>query len=78
MTLKSVKQYALALRAHRERVTLTEMDLLRTVQAYLDANRGGVREVARVMGFSPQYICDVRHGRRKISDTFVERLERLQ
>ncbi len=78
MTLKSVKQYALALRAHRKRVALTEMDLLRATQEYLEANRGGVREIARAMGFSPQYICDVRYGRRKISDTFVERLERLK
>lgn len=71
--------HALATRAHRRRVEvdLAEGDLLRCVQEYLADNRGGVREIARKMEFSPAYISDVQHGRRKISATFIERLCKL-
>ena len=70
------KQANRVIRAQKETARAEEILLTFTVQ-YLADNRGGVREIARRMGFSPQYICDVQHRRRKVSTEFVKRLERL-
>lgn len=77
MTLIQIKKQATSLSALLEDVAIKEAAIQRGVADFLADNRGGVREIARRLGFSPQYICDVQHGRRKISAEFIKRLERL-
>jgi transcriptional regulator with XRE-family HTH domain len=62
----------------RQKVTLLERQLWVAVVAHLDSTKSGARELARRLKLSPQYICDIRHGRRKISAEFVERLRKME
>lgn len=75
---RKVMRAASILQAKRTAAFEAEIDLLHEVQVYLDGFYGSARQIARSMGYSAAYICDVRHGRRKISQQFVERLERLK
>jgi hypothetical protein len=60
-------------------ISAHERTLQNAVIRYLDTLAPGkVREIARAMGFSAAYICDVRHGRRKVSEEFVSRLGRVK
>ncbi len=77
MTLRGLQLQALVLVRHREHVERMERRLMIATREYLVAYKGGTRAIARKMGFSPAYISDVLHGRRKVSETFLERLDRL-
>lgn len=65
--------------ADAHKVVATKETLLwSAVCGYLDQTEAGARDLARQLGFSAQYICDIRHGRRKISEEFVKRLKKLE
>lgn len=51
----------------------TEADVLRLVQLEKIA-AGGVRRLAQRWSLSPAYICDILHGRRRISATICGKL----
>jgi hypothetical protein len=36
--------------------------------------RGSLRDLAKELGISAQYLCDISHGRRKISEAVVEKV----
>jgi transcriptional regulator with XRE-family HTH domain len=76
--LKAVSRHAFALHYAQKVVLDAEVGLLTAVQEYLDGSGFGIRELSRRLGFSAQYVCDIRHGRRKISAEFLERLKRLE
>jgi transcriptional regulator with XRE-family HTH domain len=63
----------------RHEVDILELRLQKAVAAYLDdLGHGSMRDMAKRMGFTVQYLCDIRHGRRKVSEAFLERLRGLE
>lgn len=73
----SIVLAANALKEKRQMVVRAEMTLQKEVAEFLDWNRGSMRDMAKEMGISAQYLCDIRHGRRKVSDAVVEKLAKL-
>ena len=61
-------------RFHRERAAVAEMELQRLVGNVIAANPNGLRDWARQIKISAQYACDIRHGRRKVSDSVLVRV----
>ncbi len=72
--LRQVRSAASALRSRRTLAFVAEQKLQEAVAGLIGANDGGLRDWARSMGISPQYACDIRHGRRKISDAVVKKI----
>lgn len=78
MTLKKIALVAAELKAHRSRVEFAEKVLQQTVAAFCEQYHGSGRDMARKMGITVQYLSDIRHGRRKVSDSVVEKLGKLR
>ena len=74
MTSQKIKQAAQKLHRLRTEAELAEDDLAFSVALMISEHKAGLRDWARSMGISAQYACDIRHGRRKISDTIVKRI----
>lgn len=74
--LSEIKRQAGLVELHRKAAATAEAELQRLVGSVIAANRNGLRDWARTMGISAQYACDIRHGRRKISDTVLKKLLR--
>jgi transcriptional regulator with XRE-family HTH domain len=73
MTVKAIRECARQLRSARAVAGAWERDLQEKVSEFL-MQRGGTRDMARELGVSAQYICDIRHKRRKISNPFLKTL----
>jgi hypothetical protein len=54
-----------------------ERELQDAVSAYLFEQPTELRDLAKQLGITPAYLCDIRYKRRKISDQFLERLRAL-
>jgi len=52
---------------------LSEQDIIRKLQAAAD-RQGTYLAIAAQLGISPQYLCDIMHGRRAISARVAEKL----
>lgn len=78
MTDHRSKVRAAAERLKNARTTANthEIGLALAVSDLIEAHENGLREWARSMGISASYACDIRHGRRKISNAMVERILR--
>ena len=77
MQFGTIPTLARDLSIHRRKARLAEAKLQRAVQAYLDKHRGSAMELSQQIGVSVQYVCDIRYGRRKVSDAVVEALGRV-
>ena len=58
----------------RDSAAVWERQLQRLLGEHISAHENGLRDWARQMGISAQYACDIRHGRRKISDAMVAKI----
>lgn len=72
MTLKQLQLEAKELRAMRANCDVEEAVLRGSLSDFLP--RGSAKEAAVGFGVSEQYLCDIRKGRRKISDEFLDKL----
>lgn len=75
---KAVDRRDNAIRRAQEAVVAAESELLVAVHSRLNSMQCSDRELARRLGFSAGYMCDIRHCRRRISHEFLERLRRLK
>lgn len=75
--MQKIKEKALALKSDRANADATEAELRWEIDHYCSV-RGGGLELAKQIKATPQYVSDIRHGRRKVSDAVVERLGRLK
>ena len=72
MTFQELQTEAKQLRALRAQEDVAQLKLRINLGEYL---KGLVaKTTAETLGVSEQYLCDIRNGRRKISDEFLERL----
>lgn len=72
MTLKELQAEAKQLRSLRANEDVAQAKLRMSLAEYL---RGKVAKIeAGGLGVSEQYLCDIRNGRRKISDEFLDHL----
>lgn len=78
MVLNAIKDSALKLRALRASVEDAESNLQTLVVAALRQHKGSTRELASKMKISAGYLHDLRHGRRKVSEEILTRLEWLK
>lgn len=78
MTFKKIAECAADLKRRREAVTFCEGVLQQCVAAFCDQYHGSLRDMAGRMGITVQYLSDIRHGRRKVSDSVVEKLGKLR
>ncbi len=74
----AIKTASLFLRVKRRDVAAAELELQKVVADFCDSYHGSMRDMAREMEISVQYLCDIRHGRRKVSDAVVEKLCKMK
>lgn len=77
MTLQRIRGSAATINRMRAEVATCEATLMEAVAQYIDSRDSGLREMARRMGISAQYLCDVKYRRRKISAEFLKKLARI-
>ena len=70
--MKDVRSVAKRLKACRTQETLEEFDLRSALNRSIAD--GDAVAVAASLGVSPQYLSDIRHGRRGISTELLEKL----
>ncbi len=78
MTLRKIATVAADLKGRRDSVVFCEGVLQQCVSAFCDQYHGSLRDMAKRMGITVQYLSDIRHGRRKVSDSVVEKLGKLR
>lgn len=71
--MQAINQIAADLTGLRARVAVKELDMQRAVAVFI-SQHGGVRVVARQMGVSAAYICDIANRRRKVSAAVLGKL----
>lgn len=62
----------------RAAVADMELELTDAFRLWLAWSENSLRNIARKMELSPAYLSDIQHGKRKVSDEVVKRLERLK
>lgn len=77
-TLTDLQRTASKAKAARTEAARAESALSVQMAEYIGSIHGSGRDLARDLGFSAAYVCDVRHGRRRVSDEFLRRLVALQ
>jgi transcriptional regulator with XRE-family HTH domain len=75
VTIEAVQKAAAQTTAARFALEKKEQKLQQVVAGFLSAQSGSARDMAKSIGFTVQYICDIRNGRRKVSLEFLKRLE---
>ena len=75
-SLEDIVTAAKSLIEMRQCATLLEEELVAAIEAHCNA---GVLmlDLAKSLGVSAQYLSDIRHGRRRVSDAVAARLARL-
>lgn len=76
VTKDTIRKQARRLADARIRVAAEEQRLSLQIWRFLGP-RGSMRDVAKQLGISPQYLCDVAHQRRKVSDAVVKKVMAL-
>jgi len=76
VTVKEVHMKALLLKASRADADVKETTLRFALVELLP--HGEAFGFAEQMGVTPQYLSDIRKGKRRISDEFLERLVRVR
>jgi len=71
-----LKSQARQLRAKRVNTDVSNAEMVVSLEIFLGAI--SAKEFARDLGVSQSYLCDVRHGRRAISDDLLEKLCKLK
>lgn len=72
MLSKSLRLQARQLKALRATQDVAEAELRVSLCEHLDGSIA--KDTASTLGVSQQFLCDIRKGRRAISDAFLERL----
>jgi hypothetical protein len=73
MDKTTIKRTVAQLALQRGRIAALEECLQDDVWAFLKP-RGSLHAVAAELGISTAYLCDIAHGRRKVSQTIVEKV----
>lgn len=76
MTIKELRVEAANLKSYRAGADVKEAELKTAIEECIP--RGEAKIFADKIGVTPQYLSDIRNGRRSISDEFLERLVRLK
>ena len=74
MTINQIAVLAKDLEGSRKAVECGEVALQVAVAEFLSEQHGSARDLAKRMGISVQYVCDLRHGRRKVSAAVLGKL----
>lgn len=72
-----VRSRARELTAAREQEKQKESSLLEAVNDAV-AEHGMAKDAAEKLGISPQHLCDIRAGKRGITDELLKKLERAK
>ncbi len=73
MTKGNIKNRARHVANLRVQLSAEEQKLSAAIWVYLKPH-GSMRLLAARLKISPQYLCDIAHGRRKISEAVVEKV----
>lgn len=76
MTKEDIQKQAQRVSSARARLTAEEQRLSLKIWSYLKP-RGSMRDLAKQLSISPQYLCDIAHGRRKISGPVIDKVVAL-
>lgn len=75
-----MRNRAIELSAARQRSTVLELELCGVARALIRemriADGAGLRPLAKRLGCSAQYLCDIANGRRKVSDQMLKKFTR--
>ena len=72
-----MKRLAERVRLERERAVGSESELTTYMNEYLH-NYGSAVILAHSLGITPQYLSDIVRGRRRVSDSVVQKLTQLR
>jgi transcriptional regulator with XRE-family HTH domain len=72
VTLKQIKVKAAQLKRSRALSDVDEAELRELISAFL--GHGDAKAFAEDLGVTPQYLSDIRHGRRGFSEEFLKKL----
>lgn len=72
--MNQILRVAKRLQYHRDQADICERELQSQVSIIISSNKNGLRDWARTMKLSPQYVCDLRYGRRKISAAVLKKV----
>ena len=73
MTKGKIRDQVKRISDARVRLAAEEQQLALEIWKYLRPH-GSLRTLASRLKISPQYLCDIAHGRRKISEAVVEKV----
>lgn len=73
ITPKDARNIAIQLQRSRRQSDALEEKLQKAIAEFL-SDRSRAAEWAREIGVTPQYLSDIRHGRRKISDAVLAKI----
>jgi hypothetical protein len=68
MSLATIRQAGTSLQKHRVKAASSESKLIHEIRSVPTI------ELARAIGMSAQYVCDVKKGRRQVGDGMLEKL----
>lgn len=78
MTISKVIEAANAAIALQDKTVTAKEEFRRRLVVFCDETKGAESKLADMIDVSAQYLNDVRHRRRKVSDALVARLGRLK
>jgi transcriptional regulator with XRE-family HTH domain len=74
--VREIRIKAALLKAARADADVEEAELRESIVGYLTHGEAAI--FADTVGVSPQYLSDIRNGRRRISDDVVEKLVKIR
>lgn len=77
VTFDTVRKAADELNWKRDAVVAAERKLQEAVSQFLMFREGSMRSLAKEVGLTAAYLCDIIHGRRKVSAEVLKKLEAL-
>lgn len=77
VTFDTVRKAADELNWKRDAVVAAERKLQSAVSQFLMFREGSIRSLAKEVGLTAAYLCDIIHGRRKVSAEVMKKLESL-
>ncbi len=78
MTAKVIASTADDIEKLRQDIALLERVLQNQVKSFCEDYGTSQRDLARLLGISVQYLSDICHGRRKVSDAIVKKIRGLK
>ena len=78
MNTAEIRDTARQLKMHRAHADVSETKLRHGIDEHCAETHGRASNVAEKLSLKPQYLSDIRKGRRALSDAVVEKMARLK